>query len=75
MVQKMPGPKNLARTHFNLARTQYELRADSVNKTKNAFGTNARIRATEVARQFEMKWTISIVTLTHNYSSLLFVYV
>jgi len=45
MVQKMPGPKNLARTHFNLARTQYELRADSVNKTKNTVGTKAqRIR-------------------------------
>jgi len=39
------GPNNSTRTHFNLARTQYDLRADSVNKTKNTVGTKAqRIR-------------------------------
>ena len=45
MVQKMHGPKNSARADFNLARTQYYLHADLVNKTKNTVGTEAqRIR-------------------------------
>jgi len=76
------GPKNSTRTHYNLARTQYDLRADLVNQTKNTVGTKAqRIRheRTQLKSRGNSKWngskTISSVTLMHNYSSLLFVYV
>ena len=72
------GPKNYTRTYYNLARTQYDLRADSVNETKNTVGTKAqRIqhKRTQLKSRGNSKWneskTISSVTLTHNYSSLL----